>query len=46
MLHNWGKPERAPHRRLCCGICLYYIYIIRHAVSHFQLLFSISCVIC
>ena len=26
--NNWGEPERAPHRRVCCGICLYYIYII------------------
>ena len=23
---NWGKPERAPHRRVCCGISLYIIY--------------------
>ena len=23
----WGEPERAPHRRVGCGICL-YIYII------------------
>ena len=25
---NWGKPERAPHRRVGCGISLYILYII------------------
>ena len=37
----WGERERAPHRRVCCGICLYYrIYLVRRAVSHFRLLFG------
>ena len=28
--HDWGEPERAPHRRVCCGICVYiYIYMSR-----------------
>jgi len=31
-------PERAPHRRVCCGVSL-YIYLVRRAVSHFRLLF-------
>ena len=48
LFNYWGKPERAPHRRLCCGIFLYiiiilckyiHIYIVRCAVNHFQLLF-------
>jgi len=26
MEFNWGEPERDPHRRVCCGICLCYIY--------------------
>jgi len=45
-MNNWGEPERAPHRRVCCGISLYiymyiymYIYLVRRAVSHFRLLF-------
>ena len=41
-LYNWGEPERAPHRWVCCGICLYYyiyIRIVRCAISHFWLLF-------
>ena len=38
------EPERAPHRRVCCGISLsLYIYIhiflVRRAVSHIRLLF-------
>jgi len=38
--YDWGEHERAPHRRLCCGICQYiYIYIVHRAVGHFQLLF-------
>ena len=39
----WGEPERAPHRRVCCGICLYYIllFLVRRAVSHLQLLFCV-----
>jgi len=36
---NWGEPEGAPHRRVCRGICLYILYTVRHAVSHFCLLF-------
>jgi len=38
ILGNWGEPERAPHRRVCCGISL-YIYLVRRAISHFRLLF-------
>jgi len=41
---SWGEPEQALHRRVCCGICrccyIYnYVYIVRHAGSHFWLLF-------
>ena len=36
----WDEPERAPHRRVCCGISLYYIlFLVRRAVNHFRLLF-------
>jgi len=32
---NWGKPEQTPHRRVCCGICLYLLlYIIYHTLCH------------
>ena len=36
-----GASLSAPHRRVCCGISLYilYIYLVRCAVSHFRLLF-------
>ena len=47
-LSNWGEPEQAPHRRVCCGISLYiymYIYLVRRAVSHIRLLFCAFCVI-
>ena len=38
--NNWDEPERAPHRRVGCGISLYmYIYLVRRAVSHIRLLF-------
>ena len=40
LLYYWGEPERAPHRRVCCGISIYmYIYLVRRAVSHIRLLF-------
>ena len=29
----WGEPERAPHRWVCCGICL-YIHIIYRTSCH------------
>ena len=40
--NNWDEPERAPHRRVGCGISLYmYIYLVRRAVSHIRLLFCV-----
>jgi len=45
---NWGERERAPHRPVGCGTCLYiiyiiyYIYIVCRAVSHLRLLFCAS----
>ena len=42
ILYNWGEPERAPHRRVCCGIFLYYIlFLVRRAISHLQLIFCV-----
>ena len=30
LLINWGEPERAPHRRVCCEFSIYlFIYIYR-----------------
>ena len=34
-LHNWGEPERAPHRRLCCKVnhfLLVFCVFLRHAL--------------
>ena len=43
---NWGEPERAPHRRVCCEFSLflyfYILYIVRRAVNHFLLVFCVS----
>ena len=43
MRHYWGEPERALHKRVCCGNLSIHIvrriYIVHRAVSHFRLLF-------
>ena len=46
----WGEPERAPHRQVCCGICLYIynIHYISYVVPKVTSVsyFASSCVIC
>ena len=42
-VHNWGKPERAPHKRWVCVQCIWYIYVwyVHHPCAAINILYAV-----